>query len=192
MHKDILFFSYSWVDNANYIFKKFESLGYKCDFVYENTIQDFKPVNDYKVIFLYLHEDYTIPITNKIIDTFYKYSYLVQHDDTDFENIQVWSNKKPDLIMHRELTDSSKNPWDSPVFPFHFPIFSKYDKEYQNKIYDISFMASLTNPRRIPFIKHVEKLANTSLKRLKWNLEITPNNIKTIDYRKKINQNRRR
>jgi hypothetical protein len=131
MHKDILFFSYSWVDNANYIFKKFESLGYKCDFVYENTIQDFKPVNDYKVIFLYLHEDYTIPITNKIIDTFYKYSYLVQHDDTDFENIQVWSNKKPDLIMHRELTDSSKNPWDSPVFPFHFPIFSKYDKEYQ-------------------------------------------------------------
>lgn len=190
MQKDILFFSYSWVDNANLIFKKFETLGYDCDFVYETNIHQFKPVHDYKVVFLYLHEAHTIPITNRLIDTFYKYSYLVQHDDTDFEDVQVWSNKKPDLIMQRELTANTKNPWNAPVYPFHFPIPSKYEEKYQNKIYDVSFMASLTNARRIPFIKHVENLANTSLKHLKWNLEITPINVKTPNYKQVINESK--
>jgi hypothetical protein len=190
MQKDILFFSYSWVDNANLIFKKFESLGYKCDFVYENTIQNFKPIHDYKVVFLYLHEANTIPITNNLLDTFYKYSYLVQHDDTDFEDVQIWSNRQPDLIMQRELTNNTKNPWGSPVFPFHFPIPSKYEESLQEKKYDVTFMASLTNPRRIPFIKHVEKLANTSLKHLNWNLQITPINVKTPNYKEIINQSK--
>ena len=51
-------------------------------------------------------------------------------------------------------------------------------------------MASLTNPRRIPFIKHVEKLANTSLKHLNWNLQITPINVKTPNYKEIINQSK--
>lgn len=190
MQKDILFFSYSWVDNANYIFKKFENIGYICDYVYENTIHNFTPKHNYKAIFLYLHEPHTIPITNYLIDTFYKYSYLIQHDDTDFEDVQIWSNKKPDLIMQRELTDKTTNLWNCPVFPFHFPIPSKYDEKYQNKIYDVSFLASLTNQRRLPFVKHVEHLANTSLNHLNWNLQITPRDVKSPNYKKIINQSK--
>jgi hypothetical protein len=190
MEKDILFFSYSWVHNANFIFKKFESMGHKCDYVYENTIHDFKPLHNYKAIVLYLHEPNTIPITNTLIDTFYRYSYLIQHDDTDFEDVQVWSNKKPDIIMQRELTEKTRNRWNSPIFPFHFPIPSKYDEKRQEKKYDISFLASLTNERRIPFIKHVEKLANTSLSHLKWNLQITPRDVKTSNYNDIINQSK--
>ena len=71
MTKDFLFFSYSWVKNANIIFKQFEQNGYLCDYVDETNLHLFKPEFDYKNIVLYLHEPNTIPITNYLIDTFY-------------------------------------------------------------------------------------------------------------------------
>ena len=156
--KDFLFFAYSWVDNANFYFRKIESLGYECDFVFETNLRDFKPEYNYKNVVLYLHEDWTIPITNYLIDNYFSNSCLIQHDDTDFEDIQTWSNKKPDLILHREYTELSKNSWGSKVYPFHFPVKSIFNSKYEKDI-DISFIGTLTNPRRIPFINHRVDLA---------------------------------
>jgi hypothetical protein len=172
MTKDFLFFSYSWVDNANFYFKKFEELGYKCDYVYETNLADFKPVHDYQNIVLYLHEWNTIPITNKIIDTYYRFSNLIQHDDTDFEDIQIWSNRKPDLIMHRELTDNSKNPWKSPVYGFHFPVATKYDQRFQLKEIDLSFIGRMTSGRRKPFVEHIKQLSVNELKNMNWHIDV--------------------
>lgn len=179
MQKDFLFFSYSWVKNANIIFKFFEKEGYKCDYVYENTLNTFRPIHNYKAIVLYLHENSTIPITNNIIDTFYKYSYLIQHDDTDEENVQIWSNKKPDLIIQRELTKNTKNIWNSPVAPMHFAVESIYKES--EKEYDVSFIGTLTNSRRMPFINKIQELSNTSLKHLKWYIDLSPRDTRTPD-----------
>ena len=55
MIKDFLFFSYSWVKNANIIFKKFQQNGFNCDYVDETNLNYFKPTNQYKNIILYLH-----------------------------------------------------------------------------------------------------------------------------------------
>lgn len=185
MQKDFLFFSYSWVKNANYYFKKIESLGYECDFVFETNLQEFKPIHKYKNIVLYLHEDWSIPITNDLINNYFKDSKLIQHDDTDFEDVQIWTNRKPDLILQREYTDSTKNYWNSKIYPFHFPMPSIYDSKYEKDI-DISFMGTLTNARRLPFINHIINLSKGNLKHYKWYIDVRPADTRTPDLFKEI------
>lgn len=171
MTKDFLFFTYSWVDNANLYFKSFETLGYSCDFVDEHTLSTFIPSCDYRCVVLYLHERNTIPITNFLIDKHFSNSILIQHDDTDFEDVQKWSNRPPDLVMQREYTNQTKNPYNCPVEPFHFPIPSIYNPGV-SKSYDVCFIANITNPRRIPFANKLQELANNELKHLNWYIDV--------------------
>ncbi len=188
MNKDFLFFSYSWVKNANIIFKQFETNGYLCDFVDETNLHLFKPIHQYKNIVLYLHEPDTIPTTNFLIDTFYKYSNLIQHDDTDEENTQVWSNKKPDLIIQREYTKDTKDLWNTKVCPMHFAVDSIYEE--QPKIYDVSFVGTLTNPKRIPFINKINELVKKRTD-LKWFIDVSPRDTRTpIKFKDVANQSK--
>ena len=188
MNKDFLFFTYSWVKNANIIFNQFAQDGYLCDFVDETNISTFKPNHQYKNIVLYLHEPNTIPITNYLIDTFYKYSNLIQHDDTDEEHVQKWTNRKPDLIFQRELTEDTRNIWNTTLCPMHFAVESIY--EDKQKIYDVSFIGTLTNPRRLPFI---EKLLDLSKKRkdLNWFIDVAARDTRTpVKFRDIANQSK--
>jgi len=188
MNKDFLFFSYSWVKNANLIFKQFEKNGYLCDFVDETNLHLFKPIHQYKNIVLYLHEGNTIPTTNNIIDTFYKYSNLIQHDDTDEENVQVWSNKRPDLVIQREYTKDTKDPWNTLVYPMHFAVESIYEE--QNKIYDVSFMGTLTNHRRLPFVNKIQELAKKRTD-IKWFIDVSQRDTRTpIKFKDIANQSK--
>lgn len=187
MIKDFLFFNYDWVFNSTYIFKSFENSGYICDFVDEKTIKSFIPEHKYKAIFLYLHEPWTIPITNHLIDNYFNDSYLIQHDDTDFEDVQIWSNKSPDLILQREYTDNTKSPYSCPIYPHHFPIQSIYRQEYQNKEYDVCFIGAPTNPRRDFFIQKIIELSKGTLKHLKWYIEYHPNRNHT-EFIKNVNK----
>ena len=190
MIKDFLIFNYTWVVNSTYIFKKIESLGYSCDFVDEDNISTFIPKCKYKNVILYLHEEWTIPYSNNIINNYCQDSFLIQHDDTDFQDVQKWSNRKPDLILQREYNDDTVNIYDSPIYPFHFPIPSKFNEQYQNKDIDICFIANLTNQRRIPFINHIKKLVETSLSHLKWYCKITPVNTYSPEYDEIINRSK--
>lgn len=188
MNKDFLFFSYSWVTNANLIFKQFQQNGYLCDFVDETNINIFKPIHQYKNIVLYLHEPHTIPITNYLIDTFYRYSNLIQHDDTDEEHVQIWSNKKPDLVIQREFTKDTKNTWNTILYPMHFAVESIYEEK--SKIYDVSFIGTLTNSRRIPFVNKIQEL---SKKRndLKWFIDVSQRDTRTpIKFKDIANQSK--
>lgn len=173
--KDFLFFNYDWVFNSTYIFKSFENSGYTCDFIDETNIRTFVPSCKYKAIFLYLHESWTIPISNNLIDNYFNDSYLIQHDDTDFEDVQVWSNKQPNLILQREYTNNTKSPYNCPIYPHHFPIPSIYKEEYQNKECDVCFIGAPTNPRRDFFIQKIVSLSKTTLKHLKWFIQYDPN-----------------
>lgn len=170
MTKDFLFITYSWVDNANLYFKSFADLGYSCDFVDEHSISTFIPTCKYKVVVLYLHEHNTIPHTNKLLNTHLKDSILIQHDDTDFEDVQVWSNRSPQLVMQRELTKDTQNPHNCEVKPFHFPIPSIYKE--MDKQYDVCFIANITNPRRIPFADELLRLQRTELSHLNWYVDV--------------------
>jgi len=188
MNKDFLFFSYSWVKNANIIFKQFETNGYLCDFVDETNLHLFKPIHQYKNIVLYLHEPHTVPITNFLIDTFYRYSNLIQHDDTDEENTQVWSNKKPDLIIQREYTKDTKDLWNTKVYPMHFAVDSIYEE--QPKIYDVSFVGTLTNPKRIPFINKINELVKKRTD-LKWFIDVSARDTRTpVKFKDVANQSK--
>jgi hypothetical protein len=189
--KDFLFFNYSWVKNSTFIFNKFKEKGHSIDIIDENTIRNFIPKYKYKNVVLYLHEHWTIPITNFLLENFLQDSFLIQHDDTDFEQIQKWSNREPNLFMQRELTMNTTINTNSPVYPFHFPIESLYDEKYQNKEIDVFFMGTMTNHRRLPFIKHVEMLSKTSLSHLNWCLDIKPTDTKTPDiYRQNLNNSK--
>ena len=172
--KDFLFLNYSFVPNSTFIFQSFEKAGYSCDFVDEHTLREFRPTHKYKNVVLYLHEPHTIPITNHLIDNYFQDSFLIQHDDTDFEDVQVWSNRSPDLVMQREYTEQTKHPYSCPLYPFHFPVPTLYDGTSQEKIYDVVFVGTMTNQRRLPFIQHMVKLAQGPLKHLKWYLDVGP------------------
>jgi len=172
--KDFLFFNYHWVENSTFYFESFKKKGHTFDIVDERNLSSFVPKCEYKNVVLYLHEGWTIPITNRIIDLYCKNSTLIQHDDTDFEDVQVWSNRRPDAVMQRELTKDTKNPWGCPVEPFHFPAFSLYDKSEQTKNIDVCFLGNMTHLRRIPFARHIIDLANGKLSHLKWAIKITP------------------
>lgn len=186
MKKDFLCFDYSWVPNSRFIFNKLSQI-YSVDIVDEKNLNSFNYADDYSNIVLYLHESYTIPITNKII-SMYPNAKLIQHDDTDFEDIQVWTTKKPDLIMQRELTEKSNNPWGSPVAPHHFPIPSMWQETIE-KPFDVFFMGTLSNPRRLPFINKLIELQKGPLKKLNWKIKLTPPDHRTPEeYKWTINR----
>ena len=186
--KDFLCIDYSWVPNSRFIFNNLSKL-YSVDIVDEKTLLTHNYANDYKVIILYLHEQHTIPITNKIISK-YPNAKLVQHDDTDFEDIQIWSHRKPDLVMQRELTLNSKNPWGCAVAPHHFPIPSMCDN-VTDKPFDVFFMGTMTNSRRIPFIRKLIELKEGALRHLSWNIQVTAADVRTpIEYRSAINRSK--
>lgn len=172
MEKDFLFLNYSWVWGSTTYFKYFEKMGHTIDIVDEQSIGNFIPKYNYKNIVLYLHEGYTFPYTNSIIEN-YKDSFLIQHDDTDEEQLQVWSNREPNLFMQRELTNDTKINTQSPVIPFHFPMNSIYDENLnQEKKYDISFIGNVTNQRRIPFVDYIINLSQNELSHLKWYIDV--------------------
>ena len=142
--KDFLFFNYSWVRNSTILFENFEKLkGHSIDIVDEKSIRDFNPTCEYKNVVLYLHEPWTIPLTNKIINNHCANSVLIQHDTTDEEHVQVWSERQPNVVMQRELTSDTRNPWNCPVEPFHFSIERIYDEGKYEKDVDISLMATV-------------------------------------------------
>ena len=190
MIKDFLFFTYNKHQSCE-LYKRLERKGYTVDLVDETSILGFIPEHKYRVVSLYLHESWTIPITNRLIDTYFSDAILIQHDETDHENVQKWSNRKPDLIMQREYTDATVNNWGSPIEPFHFDRKCLYDDTYQEKIYDVSFIGNITNQRRIPFAHKLQELSSGKLSHLKWFLNITNQGCDTTDqFRRVINQSK--
>jgi len=186
MKKDFLCIDYSWVPNSRFIFNKLSEL-YSVDIVDETNLISFDYADDYANIILYLHEGHTIPVTNNLIAR-YPNAKLIQHDDTDFEDIQVWTNRKPDLIMQRELTLNSKNYWGSPTAPHHFPIHSMWE-DVEDKPYDVFFMGTLSNPRRKPFVEKLIQLMEGPLSHLNWKVNLTPEGVRTPEeYRHTINR----
>ena len=175
--KDFLFLNHHGIPNSTFIFQSFVNRGYDCDMVDETNLIQFleKGVNcKYRAVVLYLHYPQTIPYTDYIINTFCKDSVLIQHDDTDFEDVQIWSSRAPDLVMQRELTDNTKNPRPCPVAPFHFPWVGCRDDSITERPYDVSFVANMTNPRRILFVKKLQELMTGSLKHLNWCVNVEP------------------
>ena len=175
--KDFLFLNHHGIPNSTFIFESFIRRGYDCDIVDEKNIQNFMNSEikcKYRAVFLYLHYEQYTPITNYIIDNFCKDSILIQHDDTDEEDIQVWSNRNPDLVMHRELTDATKSIRTSVVAPHHFPWIGAKIKEIKDRPYDVCFVANMTNPRRIAFVKRLQELMTGSMKHLNWYVNVEP------------------
>jgi len=185
-------------------------MGHTIDIIGEEEIKNFVPHCEYKNVVLYLHNDWTFPYTNNIIDNYCKNSFLIQHDDTDCEQLQRWSNRKPDLFMQRELTyDTDLTSYGgtvdslgprialepTPVYGFHFPIDSLYDESLQEKKWDLCFIGRPTNERRNSFYNRLIELSNGSLKHLRWyiqydyvpqkDIESRRNNL-THDYYKEI------
>ena len=188
MKKDFLCIDYSWVPNSRFIFNKLAET-YSVDIVDETNLTSFKYAEDYHAIIIYLHENHTIPITNDIIAR-YPNAKLVQHDDTDHEDIQIWTERKPDLVMQRELTPNSKNPWGCLTAPHHFPIPSMWE-DVKEKPYDIFFMGTFTNPRRKPFIDKLIQLKEGSLSHLNWKFSINPVDARTPEeYKQAINRSK--
>lgn len=184
--KDFLFLNYDWVPNSTYLFNCFRASGYDCDHVTQHTIVNFIPTTKYRAVIAYLHEDYQIPIINHLMREYFQDSFFIQHDDTDFENIQTYYERSPDLIMHRELTKNSVNPYSCPTYPQHFPIADIYREEYQNKNLDVVFIGTPSHPKRQQFVHKLIELSQGSLKHLKWGLMYGPNknpslNIKAIN-----------
>jgi len=186
MQKDFLCFDYSFVPNSRFIFNGLAETGYSVDIVDEKTYESFDYAEDYRFIILYLHEYYTISLTDQIIER-YPNAKLIQHDDTDFVDVQSWSNRQPDLVMQRELVDDTRSPWDCPILPHHFPMPSMYSKNTE-KENDIFFYGTMTNNRRFPVVKKLWELYKGELSHLKWDMVVTAANERTPEeYKKAIN-----
>ena len=176
--KDFLFFNYSWVWGSTTYFKYFEKMGHTVDFVDENTIHSFVPQHKYKNVVVYLHEYSHLQKINHLLSNYLSDSFLIQHDDTDEEQLQRWTNREPNLFMHRELTKDTIINTNSPVIPFHFPMNSIYDKSITEKTYDICFIGNMTNQRRKPFVDYIIELSKNKLSHLKWYIDVAGANYK--------------
>ena len=190
MKKDFLFFNYSWVPNSTLYFNMFSDYGYDCEMVTEHSLKSWRPTCEYKVVVVYLHDDWHLPIINYWLDNspLLKDSFLLQHDTTDHENVQHWTNRKPDLVMQRELFEDSKNPRGVPVEGFHFPIPSMYDSSHE-QTNDVMFYGCMTNEVRRPFTEKILDLSKGSLAHLKWDIKVTGNGQRTPEeYRRAINR----
>jgi len=183
---DFVFFNYSHVQNSKIIFESFAEAGANCEFVTEQNIHEWQPdvKKQYSCVVVYLHEPDHLAKINDLLDNHerFKKSFLIQHDDTDNPNVQSWTNRKPDLVMQRELWEGSRNPKGVPVEPFHFPVPSVYDDSFE-QVNDVMFYGCMTNDKRRPFIEKVQELANGSLKNLKWDVRI--DNYDEIQEKKK-------
>jgi hypothetical protein len=192
--KDFLFFNYSWVWGSTTYFKYFEKMGHTVDFVDENTIHSFTPNCKYKNVVVYLHEYHHLTKINHLLNNELRDSFLIQHDDTDEEQLQRWTNREPNLFMHRELTDNTKISTNSPVIPFHFPMNGIYDDSITEKKYDVCFIGNMTNQRRRPFVEYITYLSKTKLSHLNWYIDVNGANYKpgfaTEDFRKITNQSK--
>jgi hypothetical protein len=208
--KDFLFLNYNWVPNSTFLFKNFEKKGHSIDIIGEEQIRDFIPQCGYKNVVIYLHNDWTFPLTNNIIDNYCPDSFLIQHDDTDCDQLQRWSNRKPDLFMQREYSDFTDSNFyggthdslgprisleTTPVEGFHFPMDSLYDETLQEKKWDVCFIGRPTNHRRNAFINKLIELSKGSLNHLKWYIQYdyvpqddieSRRNNQTHDYYKEI------
>jgi len=174
MKKDFLFLNYSWVWGSTTYFNFFKEKGHSVDIADENTFQHYLSQNEYgyKNIVLYLHEPYQLSIINRFLNTKFRDSFLIQHDDTDFEDVQIWTNREPNLFMQRELTNQTKKNSNNPVIPFHFPMNSIYDEKLnEDKKYDVSFICNMTNQRRKPFVDKIIDLSKNSLSHLNWYID---------------------
>lgn len=183
---DFVFFNYSHVQNSKIIFESFAEAGANCEFVTEQNIHEWQPdvKKQYNCVVVYLHEPDHLVKINDLLDNHerFKKSFLIQHDDTDNPNVQNWTNRKPDLVMQRELWEGSRNPRSVPVEPFHFPVPSVYDDSFE-QVNDVMFYGCMTSDKRRPFIEKVQELANGSLKNLKWDVRI--DNYDEIQEKKK-------
>jgi hypothetical protein len=108
---------------------------------------------------------------------YFKDSFFVQHDDTDEEHVQRWFERSPDLIMQRELTAASQNPYNCPTYPQHFPIPSIY-RDNSEKTLDVMFMGTPTNPGRVRFVQKLLELSTGPLKHLNWGLQYSKERAK--------------
>lgn len=186
--KDFLFFNYSWVPNSTLYFNSFIDAGYDCDIVDETTIDRWEPKDKYRFVVVYLHCQGPRAKINHWIDNYFQDSFLIQHNTTDHEQIQRWTNRTPDLIMQRELFEGTRNPHDIYIEPFHFPIPSVYDPSYE-QINDVMFYGCMTNKRRRPFTERILQLSQGPLSHLKWDIKITGNGQRTPEeYKRAINQ----
>lgn len=186
--KDFLFFNYSWVPNSTIYFKSFIDAGYDCDIVDETNINGWSPTCKYKAVVMYLHCTEPRAKINHWLNNDFKDSFLIQHNDTDHEQIQTWTDRQPDLIMQRELSDWTLNPNDIPIEPFHFPIPSVYDASIE-KTNDVMFYGCMTNEIRRPFAEHIINLSQSSLSHLKWDIKVTGNGQRTPEeYRNAVNK----
>tara|TARA_Y100000389_G_C17457466_1_gene519160 strand:- start:196 stop:1149 length:954 start_codon:yes stop_codon:yes gene_type:complete len=175
--KDFLFFNHSWVANSSYIFKSFEQCGYTCDYVTEKNINEFELKSKYRIVIVYLHSHPWVNIVNQLLNhKLLQDSFVVQHDDTDFEHVQRYYSREPDLIMQRELTSDTINCYNSHVYPHHFPVASIYDEDLQkqDKEFDVMFMGTPSNPRRESFIRKIIELSENKLSHLKWFIRYQP------------------
>ena len=169
--KDFLFLTYSW-HYSNKKFRYFEEKGHSIDIINEKTIRDFKPTEKYKNVVVYLHDD--APQLNRVLNSdACKESFLIQSDDTDWEDVQTdWTyGRSPNLIMQREYTSETKNPYTCPIYPFHFGLPSIEDTSFEKDI-DVFFVGHITNPRRIPFVNKLLEVRER-LSHLNWYLNIT-------------------
>lgn len=188
--KDFLIFTYSFVKNANIIFTKLEESGYSCTIINELNFSKIHNLDsDYKNVIVYLHEPQYLKDINNLLNNKLKDSVIIQHDDTDEEHIQNWTTRVPNLVIHRELTENSKNDRKTLAVPMHFAVDSIYQS--MNKIIDVSFIGTLTNPRRIPFINKVFDLAKGDLSYLNWYLDVKPVDTRTPElFRNVINSSK--
>jgi hypothetical protein len=170
--KDFIFFNYDWVPNSTYIFRSFEAAGYSCDFVNEQNLMDVRFTKEkYRCVVVYLHEPWQLPHINSLISRYWPDAFLIQHDDTDEEQVQKWLYRSPDLIMQREVTHRTVNPYSCPLYPQHFPIADIHRPELsREKTIDVCFIGTPSNPRRESFVRRLQELSQGSLKHLNWGL----------------------
>jgi hypothetical protein len=180
--KDFLFITYSWHYSVKK-FKNFEKMGHSIDIIDEKTIEHFNPKEKYKNVVVYLHDDdwsrtnhgtHIGSNLNRVLNSpFCIDSFLIQSDDTDWENVQTnWTyGRSPDLIMHREYTSKTINPYSCPIYPFHFGYPSIEDTSLEKDI-DVFFVGHITNQRRMPFVQKILEVKE-KLSHLNWYVNIT-------------------
>jgi spore maturation protein CgeB len=186
--KDFLaFHGYSKNFNFKILCDTLISFGYIVDRVDETRVLNFPYGDQYRYIIMCWHsENIYYEFIKDLVKSKYTDVPMILFDDTDWNHKTMKFAKEPFVVFKRELTAKTKKIRGIPYYQMAKIVQDNYHPEIE-KIYDISFVGSVTSKSRGAFVEKIRQI-----KKEKWFIHETKHSedMPYDEYIKIINQSK--
>jgi hypothetical protein len=186
--KDFLsFHGYSSNFNFKILCDTLIDFGYTVDRVDETNITEFPYGDQYRYILMCWHSENThYRFIKDLVKSKYSRIPIILYDDTDWNYKTMKIAQKPFMVFKRELNEKTRKIRGVPYYHMPKIVCDNYNPDIE-KIYDVSFVGSITSKSRAAFFEKIRQL-----KRENWLIHETKHayDMPYDEYIKIINQSK--